>query len=547
MGSMEQAPQPQPLLLEVKDLSVRFKTPTGSFDAVKSVSFSLTKGGSLALVGESGSGKSVTALSILQLLPYPLASHPSGSINFSGQNLVGASEDVLQDIRGKRIGMIFQEPLSSLNPLHTIERQIGEVIELHQTLSRKAVEERVLELLDLVGLPGMKSRLGSYPHELSGGQRQRVMIAMALANHPDLLIADEPTTALDVTIQAQILDLLQDLRKRLGMALILISHDLKVVEKMCDTICVMKGGEIVEHGPCSALFSAPSHDYTKLLLAAQPSSRLKTSNDSAPVVIAGENINVSFPVKKSLFGKVITSVHAVDNISLAIREKQTLGVVGESGSGKTTLGLALLKLTKSSGKILFEGKDIGDTHGDDLRALRARMQIVFQDPFGSLSPRMSVGQIIGEGLDVHCKSFSKSEREDMVVEALKDVKLDPQTRHRFPHEFSGGQRQRVSIARALVLRPRFIILDEPTSALDVSVQAQVVDLLQELQEKHTLSYMFISHDLRVVRAVSHHILVMKDGKMVEYGKAADVFDHPQTAYTKALMEASLHLRTTKTA
>lgn len=551
MGSMEHTipPQPekQPLLLEVKDLSVRFKTPTGNFDAVKSVSFSLAKGGSLALVGESGSGKSVTALSILQLLPYPLASHPSGSIEFAGQNLVGASEDILQDIRGKRIGMIFQEPLSSLNPLHTIEHQIGEVIELHQTLSHKEVEERVLELLDLVGLPGMKSRLGSYPHELSGGQRQRVMIAMALANHPDLLIADEPTTALDVTIQAQILDLLQDLRKRLGMALILISHDLKVVEKMCDTICVMKGGEIVEHGPCAALFSAPSHDYTKLLLAAQPSSRLKTSNETAPVVMAGENINVSFPVKKSLFGKVITSVHAVDNISLAIREKQTLGVVGESGSGKTTLGLALLKLTKSSGKILFEGKDIGDTHGDDLRALRARMQIVFQDPFGSLSPRLSIGQIIGEGLDVHCKSFSKSEREDMVVEALKDVKLDPETRHRFPHEFSGGQRQRVSIARALVLRPRFIILDEPTSALDVSVQAQVVDLLQELQEKHTLSYMFISHDLRVVRAVSHHILVMKDGKMVEYGKAADVFDHPQTAYTKALMEASLHLRTAKTA
>ncbi len=546
MGPMEQAPQQPPLLLEVKDLSVRFKTPTGNFDAVKSVSFSLAKGGSLALVGESGSGKSVTALSILQLLPYPLASHPSGSIEFAGQNLVGASEDILQDIRGKRIGMIFQEPLSSLNPLHTIERQIGEVIELHQTLGRKEVEERVLELLDLVGLPGMKSRLGSYPHELSGGQRQRVMIAMALANHPDLLIADEPTTALDVTIQAQILDLLQDLRKRLGMALILISHDLKVVEKMCDTICVMKGGEIVEHGSCAALFSAPSHDYTKLLLAAQPSSRLKISNETAPVVMAGENINVSFPVKKSLFGKVITSVHAVDNISLSIREKQTLGVVGESGSGKTTLGLALLKLTQSSGKILFEGKEIGDTSGDALRALRARMQIVFQDPFGSLSPRLSIGQIIGEGLDVHRKSFSKSEREDMVVEALKDVKLDPETRHRFPHEFSGGQRQRVSIARALVLRPRFIILDEPTSALDVSVQAQVVDLLQELQEKHILSYMFISHDLRVVRAVSHHILVMKDGKMVEYGKAADVFDHPQTAYTRALMEASLHLRTAKT-
>lgn len=546
IAPMEHSAPPQ-LLLEVKDLSVRFKTPTRFFDAVKSISFSLAKGGSLALVGESGSGKSVTALSLLQLLPYPLASHPSGSITFAGQNLMGAPEDTLQDLRGKRIGMIFQEPLSSLNPLHTIERQIGEVIELHQTLNRKEVEDRVLELLDLVGLPGMKSRLGSYPHELSGGQRQRVMIAMALANHPDLLIADEPTTALDVTIQAQILDLLQDLRKRLGMALILISHDLKVVEKMCDTICVMKNGEIVEQGPCPSLFSSPSHDYTKMLLAAQPSAHLRTSNDSAPVVMAGENINVSFPIKKSLFGKVLQSVQAVDNISLLIREKQTLGVVGESGSGKTTLGLALLKLTQSSGKILFEGKDIGDTSGDDLRALRARMQIVFQDPFGSLSPRLSIGQIIGEGLDVHLKSLSKSEREDRVIEALKDVKLDPDTRHRFPHEFSGGQRQRVSIARALVLRPRFIVLDEPTSALDVSVQAQVVDLLQELQEKHTLSYMFISHDLRVVRAVSHHILVMKDGKMVEYGRAADVFDHPQTAYTTALMEAALHLRTAKTA
>jgi microcin C transport system ATP-binding protein len=544
IGAMEHTVPPPPLL-EVKDLSVRFKTPAGSFDAVKSISFSLAKGGSLALVGESGSGKSVTALSILQLLPYPLASHPSGSITFAGQNLIGASEDILQDIRGKRIGMIFQEPLSSLNPLHTIAHQIGEVIELHQTLSSEEVEKKILDLLDLVGLSGMKSRLGSYPHELSGGQRQRVMIAMALANHPDLLIADEPTTALDVTIQAQILDLLQDLRKRLGMALILISHDLKVVEKMCDTICVMKGGEIVEQGPCTPLFSAPSHDYTKVLLAAQPSSRLKLSNDSAPVIMAGEKISVSFPVKKSLFGKVISSVQAVDAISLIVREKQTLGVVGESGSGKTTLGLALLKLTKSSGKILFEGKDIGDTSGDDLRALRARMQIVFQDPFGSLSPRLSIGQIIGEGLDVHRKSLSKSEREDMVIEALRDVKLDPDTRHRFPHEFSGGQRQRVSIARALVLRPRFIVLDEPTSALDVSVQAQVVDLLQELQEKYALSYMFISHDLRVVRAVSHHILVMKDGKMVEYGKAADVFDHPQTAYTTALMEAALHLRTAK--
>jgi microcin C transport system ATP-binding protein len=536
-------------LLVIENLSVRFgREGGGHFDAVKNVSFTLEKGKSLALVGESGSGKSVTALSILQLLPYPLASHPSGSIRFSGREMIGADQKTLQDIRGQKIGMIFQEPLTSLNPLHTVEKQIAEVIRLHQPLiSKPDTRARVLELLSLVGLPQLKDRLGSYPHELSGGQRQRVMIAMALANDPDILIADEPTTALDVTIQAQILELLQDLQKRLGMSLILISHDLKVVEKMCDTICVMKNGEIVEKSDRAALFSSPRHDYTKLLLAAQPKARTAPANANAPVIMEGRNISVSFPVGKSLFGKPTSFVHAVDNISLKIHEKQTLGVVGESGSGKTTLGLALLKLNHASGQILFEGSDIAGVKGDDLRSLRARMQIVFQDPFGSLSPRMSVAQIIGEGLEIHRRDLNAADREALVVDALKDVQLDPGTRHRYPHEFSGGQRQRVSIARALVLSPRFIVLDEPTSALDVSVQAQIVDLLQELQDRKNLSYLFISHDLRVVRALSHDILVMKDGKEVEFGPAAQIFDEPKTAYTKALMDAALHLRTIKQA
>lgn len=536
-----------PTLLSVKDLSVRFKTPSGHFDAVKNVSFDLGEKKTLALVGESGSGKSVTALSLLQLLPYPLASHPTGSIKFNGTELVGASEPVMRNIRGSQIGMIFQEPLSSLNPLHTIERQIGEVIELHKTLKGDAVQHRVVELLELVGLPKMKDRLNAYPHQLSGGQRQRIMIAMALANDPELLIADEPTTALDVTIQAQILELLADLKSRLDMSLILISHDLKIVEKMADTVCVMKNGEIVEKSDKQALFSAPQHDYTKTLLAAQPRPYTGATNENAPTVMEGRNIKVHFPVKKNFFGKATEFVKAVDDVSVTIREKQTLGVVGESGSGKTTLGLAMLRLIQSEGQILFDGKDIAPLSGQALRDQRAKMQIVFQDPFGALSPRMSVGQIIGEGLDVHRRDLTEADREALVVDALKDVHLDPETRHRYPHEFSGGQRQRISIARALVLQPRFIVLDEPTSALDVSVQARVVDLLRELQDKHTLSYMFISHDLRVVRALSHDIVVMKDGKMVESGKAADIFDNPQTAYTKALMEAAIHLKTVKAA
>lgn len=537
-----------PPLLQVTDLSVRFTTPDGVFDAVKHVSFKLERGKTLALVGESGSGKSVTALSLLQLLPYPMASHPNGSILFGGQELMGADTKTLTQIRGDKIGMIFQEPLSSLNPLHTIEKQIAEVIRLHNPLlDRQAVAARVLELMDLVGLQNLKSRLNAYPHELSGGQRQRVMIAMALANTPDILIADEPTTALDVTVQAQILELLQDLRTRLNMALILISHDLKVVEKMCDDICVMKSGEIVEHQTKTNLFQNPQHAYTRQLLASQPRANTVVANENTAKLIEVKNLSVSFPLKKNLWGRVLETVQAVDNVSFTLRQKQTLGVVGESGSGKTTLALALLKLIKSTGQISFDGQDLQTISAPAMRALRSQMQVVFQDPFGSLSPRMSIAQIIGEGLQIHRPTLTQQERDEMVAAAMSDVRLDPATRHRYPHEFSGGQRQRVSIARALVLRPKFIVLDEPTSALDVSVQAQVVELLQDLQTRYDLSYLFISHDLRVVRSLAHDILVMKDGKMVESGKTAQIFDAPKEAYTRALMDAALHLRTTKSA
>jgi microcin C transport system ATP-binding protein len=533
-------------LLSVKNLSVQFKTPEGSLTAVKNISFDLRRGESLALVGESGSGKSVTALSLMQLLPYPLASHPTGSITFNGQELIGASPEIVSSIRGQKIGMIFQEPLTSLNPLHTISKQIGEVIELHNPeYSKDEIKTRILELIDLVGLTNMKSRLNAYPHELSGGQRQRVMIAMALANTPDILIADEPTTALDVTIQAQILELLQSLRNKLGMALILISHDLKVVEKMCDTVCVMKKGEIVERQTKTELFANPRHEYTKQLLASSPRTTPLPCNQNSKVILNAQNICVTFPTKKTLFGKTLESVKAVDNISFQLREKQTLGVVGESGSGKTTLALAILKLVNATGTVIFNEQDISKTKGSELRSLRSQMQIVFQDPFGSLSPRMSITEIIGEGLRVHKKYLSKLAMDEMVVEVLKNVGLDPDTRHRYPHEFSGGQRQRVAIARALILEPKLIVLDEPTSALDVSVQAQVVELLQDLQERLNLTYMFISHDLRVVRAMAHDIMVMKNGQIVESGLAKSIFENPQMSYTQSLMDAALHLRTSK--
>ncbi|WP_296989332.1 ABC transporter ATP-binding protein [Thalassospira sp. UBA1131] len=526
-------------LLAIRDLAVKFADVT----AVKDVSFTLDRGETMALVGESGSGKSVTALSILQLLPYPRASHPSGSIIFDGQEMVGAKERTLRKIRGNRISMIFQEPMTSLNPLHNIEKQVGEVLLLHKGLRGAKARARILELLELVGIPDPASRLKALPHELSGGQRQRVMIAMALANEPELLIADEPTTALDVTIQAQILELLKDLQSKLGMALLLITHDLQIVQKMAQTVCVMKDGEIVEAGQARALFDDPKHDYTKKLLSAVPSGEAPALPENATELLETSNIHVQFPIgRKGILGRPDHYLNAVDQISLTLKQGETLGIVGESGSGKTTLAMAILRLLKSTGDIRFAGQDIRDFSGADLRKLRRDMQVVFQDPFGSLSPRMSIAQIVGEGLEIHAPDLSQAEREARIAEALDEVDLPQNAMDRYPHEFSGGQRQRISIARALVLKPRFIVLDEPTSALDMSVQAQIVELLRDLQARHKMAYLFISHDLRVVRALSHRVMVMKNGKLVESGAAADVFDNPQQPYTKALLAAALDLK-----
>ncbi len=529
------------VLLKLDNLGTRFEVPGRPVDAVKGASFEIAKGGSLALVGESGSGKSVTALSIMQLLPYPLARHPAGSIRFKGQELIGAPRGVMREVRGNEISMIFQEPMTSLNPLHSVEKQINETLILHKGLDRAAARKRTLELLDLVGIPDAAKRLGAYPHELSGGQRQRVMIAMALANEPDLLIADEPTTALDVTIQAQILKLLKELQAEFGMALLLITHDLGIVRKMADDVCVMTGGEIVEQGAVKDIFEAPRHPYTQKLLAAEPSGAPLSASPDAPVIMSGQDIKVHFPIKKGILKRTVDYVRAVDGITLEVREGHTLGVVGESGSGKTTLGLALLRLTSSLGGIRFGEHEIQGLKTGALRPLRREMQIVFQDPYGSLSPRLSIGQIIEEGLKVHGLGGHAGEREDLIVEALKEVGLDPLGRHRYPHEFSGGQRQRVAIARAMVLKPRFLVLDEPTSALDMSVQAQIVDLLRDLQTRHKLAYLFISHDLRVVRALASEVMVMRDGQVVEQGPAARIFDAPEHPYTRALMKAAFEL------
>ncbi len=528
-------------LLTVDDLSVTFDVPDGAVEAVRHISFAIGKGETVALVGESGSGKSVTALSILQLLPYPLARHPGGSIRFAGTEMIGAGEPALQAVRGDRISMIFQEPMTSLNPLHTIEKQISETLILHKGLGASAARKRVLELLDRVGVQNAEQRLTAYPHELSGGQRQRVMIAMALANEPDLLIADEPTTALDVTIQAQILNLLKDLQREFGMAMLFITHDLGIVRKIADTVCVMSEGEIVETGETARIFSAPEHEYTKRLLAAEPKGKKSEPEPGAPVVIEGKDVKVWFPIKKGLLRRTVDYIRAVDGISVSIRAGQTVGVVGESGSGKTTLGMALLRLEHSTGDIRFGEHDIQSLSTNQLRPLRREMQVVFQDPFGSLSPRMSVGEIVAEGLRIHGLDLDAAGREARVVEALEDVDLAPESRFRYPHEFSGGQRQRVAIARAIVLKPRFIVLDEPTSALDMSVQAQIVDLLTGLQRKYGLAYLFISHDLKVVRALADQVIVMKDGRVVEQGPADTVFDNPQEAYTKALMAAAFDL------
>ncbi|MFK7997531.1 MAG: ABC transporter ATP-binding protein [Granulosicoccus sp.] len=528
-------------LLSINQLQVAFGSGAGQTLAVKDVSLTVDKGQTVALVGESGSGKSVTALSIIQLLPYPFAHHPTGSIIYDNQELVGAGPSILRGVRGNNISMIFQEPMTSLNPLHTIDKQIAETLKLHRGLGGMALRNRIIELLNLVGIKDAESRLRAYPHELSGGQRQRVMIAMALANEPDLLIADEPTTALDVTIQAQILDLLNELKQRLDMALLLITHDLGIVRKMADDIHVMTDGQVVEHNAPDALFTNPQHKYTQKLLSAEPGQLPVRTKQESVRILEATDIRVRFPVKAGLFGRVKSYVNACDGISVSVEPGRTVGVVGESGSGKTTLGLALLRLIKSEGRIQFKGASVHEKSNTDLRGLRQAMQIVFQDPYGSLSPRMSVQQIIEEGLKVHQPSLSEAERVAQVTQVLSEVGLDKTALHRFPHEFSGGQRQRIAIARAMVLKPALVILDEPTSALDMSVQAQIVKLLQNLQTRYKLAYLFISHDLKVVRALSDDIIVMREGKVVESGPAHEVMDNPQHAYTRELMAAAFDI------
>ncbi|MGE3144878.1 MAG: ABC transporter ATP-binding protein [Pseudorhodoplanes sp.] len=528
-------------LLEVKDLSVAFGQGARMTLAVDRVSFDIARGETVALVGESGSGKSVTALSVLKLLPYPSASHPSGEVRFKGENLLAMSESQIRSVRGNDISIIFQEPMTSLNPLHTIEKQIGEILELHGGLRGAACRDRIVELLTQVGIPDSATRLQSYPHQLSGGQRQRVMIAMALANEPDLLIADEPTTALDVTVQAQILDLLKELQGRLGMAILFITHDLGIVRKLANRVCVMNGGKIVERGSVERVFGAPEHPYTRALLAAEPKPDPAPPQPQAPLVIETDNLKVWFPIKRGVMRRTVAHIKAVDGVSIAVRKGETLGIVGESGSGKTTLGLAILRLISSDGPIVFMGETVQGLRFKEMRPHRAQMQIVFQDPYGSLSPRMSVSDIIEEGLWVHHPNLTPQEREARVVRALKDVGLNPDTRFRYPHEFSGGQRQRIAVARAIVLEPTFVVLDEPTSALDMLIQSQIVDLLRDLQKRRNLTYLFISHDLRVVAALASRLIVMRNGRVVEEGMASEIFRNPQQAYTRALFAAAFNL------
>jgi microcin C transport system ATP-binding protein len=530
-------------LLSVRDLSVSFGHGDREMLAVDRVSFDIRKGETLALVGESGSGKSATALSIMKLLPYPSAAHPSGAIMFKGQDLMRLSEREIRRHRGCDITIVFQEPMTSLNPLHTIEKQLCEILLLHGGVAGKAARSRILELLTLCGIPEPETRLQSYPHQLSGGQRQRVMIAMALANEPDLLIADEPTTALDVTVQAQILQLLKDLQSRLGMAILFITHDLGIVRRIAERVCVMKQGKIVEHGPVEQVFKAPQHPYTCALLAAEPKVQPAPLNPQGDVIIRTDDLKVWFPIKRGVLRKVVGHIKAVDGVSIEVRRGETLGIVGESGSGKTTLGLAILRLISSKGPIVFLGRDLQGLKFKDMRPFRHDMQIVFQDPYGSLSPRMSIADIIAEGLRVHQPGLGDTEREDRVVRALVEVGLDPETRFRYPHEFSGGQRQRIAVARAVVLEPTFVVLDEPTSALDMLIQSQIVDLLRDLQHRKDLTYLFISHDLRVVAALASKLIVMRHGKIVEEGAAADIFRAPKSPYTKALFAAAFNIET----
>lgn len=528
-------------LLQVRDLSVSFKTVVDVTHAVENISFDIHRGETLAIVGESGSGKSVSALSIIQLLPYPTAYHPGGSILYEGQELVGSSKEVMQTYRGNRIGMIFQEPQTSLNPLHSVAKQISETLILHRGMSKADARDRSLELLEMVKIKNAKQRLDAYPHQLSGGQRQRVMIAMALANEPGLLIADEPTTALDVTIQAQVLALLMDLQQKLGMSLLLISHDLNIVRKLADRICVMRRGKFVETGTRSQIFESPKHEYTRMLLEAEPSGSGGKPAAAAQVIVELESLRVWYPIRKGILRRTVDHFKAVEDVNITIREGETVGVVGESGSGKTSLALAMLRLISSRGSIRFFGNEIQNRTTKELRDLRKRMQIVFQDPYGSLSPRMTVAEIIAEGLRVHHHEISKAERDARVVEVLKEVELEVDTRHRYPHEFSGGQRQRIAIARAMILNPKFVVLDEPTSALDRSVQSQIIDLLRNLQQVHSLAYLFISHDLAVVRAMSSSVVVMQSGQVVEQGRTEQIYNEPREPYTRALIEAAMVL------
>jgi microcin C transport system ATP-binding protein len=534
-------------MLTIKDLRVSFDRGEREIRAVRGASLRISHGETVGLVGESGSGKSVTALSILQLLPYPLAHHPGGSITFRSPTeeerveLVGAPPRRIRAVRGNRIAMIFQEPLNSLNPLQSIEKQIAEVLTTHRVMGREEARKRTVELLEMVGLPEAAERSTALPHEFSGGQQQRVMIAMALANEPDLLIADEPTTALDVTVQARILTLMKELQQRLGMALLLITHDLGVVRKMADRVYVMHDGAIVEEGRTDDVMRTPSRSYTRQLIEAEPGGEpLQTSGDRS-VLVQAESLKVWFPVRKGLIRRTVGHIKAVDGISLRIREGETLGIVGESGSGKSTLGRALLSLEQGEGEVRFSDTPLNELTPEQIRRLRSQMQIVFQDPFGSLSPRLSVRRIVGEGLQVFRKDLDAIERNDLVAQALQEVGMDEETAGRYPHEFSGGQRQRIAIARALVLKPRFFVLDEPTSAQDMSVQAQIVNLLRELQERHGLAYLFISHDLRVVRALAHHVAVMKEGRVVEEGTAEEIFLRPSRRYTRELVRAAFDL------
>ncbi|KAA6205280.1 MAG: ABC transporter ATP-binding protein [Candidatus Tokpelaia sp.] len=548
-------PEQAEKLLAIRDLSVAFRAANGAVaPVVDKISFNIHRGETVALVGESGSGKSLTALSVLKLLPYPAAFHPAGEILFfdkgqeneqaaGGRNILAMPDKELRALRGRAISMIFQEPMTSLNPLHRVGRQIAEILQIHQGWPAAAALKRAADLLGQVGIRDAEKRIQAFPHELSGGQRQRVMIAMALANNPSLLIADEPTTALDVTVQAQILQLLAQLKAERQMAMLFITHDLAVVRKIADRVCVMTQGKIVETGAVAQIFANPQHDYTKKLLAAEPKGGPAPLPAHSPVLLAGEQVKVWFPVKKGFLRRTKTYIKAVDGINIAVKAGQTVAVVGESGSGKTTLGLALTRMIAAQGTIRFAGQEIGTYNYRQMRPLRADMQIVFQDPFGALSPRMSVGAIIAEGLGVHAPGLSRHGREEKVIKALGEVRLDPEMRHRYPHEFSGGQRQRIAIARVLVLNPRFIMLDEPTSALDMSVQAQIVELLRDLQQKHNLSYLFISHDLKVVKALAHEVLVMQNGRPVEHGRAEDIFAAPKTAYTKALFRAAFALKT----